>query len=524
MSKENQKKSAAEEKAEKVMTKYDLKMQKRKEEKEREERAQKISTVVGVLILLAILAIVASFPIRAYISLNKTYITVGDDKVTEVEFDYCYYTVVNNYVSQYSQYLSWFGLDLSKDLSTQAYSDTRSWQDFFEEMTVENMRKNKALKADAQAKGFTADVTAEYDRIVEQQKAAAKEAGMSLSKYLRQSFGQYATLSRIKPFIEEALFVSKYNEKLNKDMTPDAATVQSTYEADPKKYDSVDYRIKQFDAELPTEPTELADPVDESEEKDADAAYTPSEAEVEKAMADAKVLADAALSTIKTDGEEVVGILYDSANDAIRDWLFDDARKAGDTNVIEDKDSKKVYCVAFEKKYRDETPTVKARILVADTEEKANEIYAAWQNAGGTESAFEELCNGTYVEESVAEGGLLEGLSKDGDLYEELSDWLFADGRAVGDCSIVTIPDVASFVMFYVGQGQPKWYNTIESNLTSDAVTEYVKNLQEACQVSDPDKHLNYLVLEAQEKAAAEAEAAASAEGSEDASAEENAQ
>ncbi|MBP5281523.1 MAG: hypothetical protein J6Z22_03395, partial [Lachnospiraceae bacterium] len=493
MSKENQKKSATEEKAEKVMTKYDLKMQRRKEEKEREARAQKISTAVGVFILLAILAIVASFPIRAYISLNKTYITVGNDKVTEVEFDYCYYTVVNNYVSQYSQYLSWFGLDLSKDLSQQAYSDTRSWQDYFEEMTVDSLRRNKALKADAEAKGFTADITEDYNKIVEQQKASAKEAGISLSKYLRQNFGQYATLSRIKPFIEEALFVNKYYEKLNKDMTPDAATIQATYEGDPKSYDSVDYRINQFAAELPTEPTELADPVDESAEKDENAEYTPSEAEIAAAMADAKRHAEAALATVKTDGEEVTGILYASANDVIRDWLFDDARKAGDTTVLEDTEDHKYYCVEFEKKYRDESPTANARILVADTEEKANEIYAAWQNAGATESAFEDLCNGTYVQESVAEGGLLEGLTKDGDLYEELSAWLFAEGRNVGDCSIVTIPDVASFVMYYVGEGQPKWYTTIESDLTSEAVNEYVQNLQDACQVSDPDKHLNYL-------------------------------
>ena len=511
MSKQEKKNAAPGEQAEKVITKYDLKMQKRKAEKEKEARAQKISTAVGIVILLALLCLVLSFPIRSYISLHKTYVTVGNENVTKVEFDYSYYTVVNNYVAQYSQYLSMFGLDLSKDLSTQYYSGTRTWKDFFEEMTMDTLRRNKALKADAQATGFTVDVSAEYEGIVAQQKANAQEAGVSLNKYLRQNFGSYATSARIKPYLEEALYVNKYYAKLSKDMTPSADEVSAKYAENPKQYDSVNYRIKQFDAQLPTEPTELADPKDESAETDADAAYTPSEAEVEKAMADAKAIADEALGTVKTDGDVVEGILYDSANNVIRDWLFDDARKAGDTTVLEDSGSHCYYCLAFEKRFRDETATANVRILVSDTEEEANSMFAAWKDGGATEPHFEELCNTTFYDKAVAEGGLLEGISKDDDLYEELLDWIFAEGRSAGNCEVVTVPDVASFVVYYIGEGQPIWYKTIESNLRNDAVTAYVEKLEENCQISDPDKNLNYLILEEQEKAAAESAAAENA-------------
>lgn len=511
MSKNDKKNAAAQEQtAEKVMTKYDRKMQRRKEEKEKEERAQKIMTVVGVLIILALIAVILSFPIRKYIALNKTFIKVGNDEVTQVEFDYCYHTVVNNYVTTYSQYLSWFGLDTSKDLASQQYSENRTWKDYFEEMTISSMRRNKALKADAEAKEFKADVSGQYERILNQQKENAKEAGVSLNKYLQQSFGSYASESRIKPFVEEALYVNEYYKKLSADMTPAEAAVKAKYDEDPKLYDSVDYKIKQFDAELPTEPTDLADPVDETEETDADATYKPSEAEVEKAMADAKELADEAVSSIKTEGEEVTGILYDSANDAIRDWLFDDARKAGDVEVIEDADSDCYYTIAFTKRYRDETPTANVRMMVADTEDEANSILEAWKNTGATEERFEELCNGEFIEKSVADGGLLEGIAKSDDLYEELLNWIFTEGRKTGDYDIVTIPDVASFVIYYVGEGQPKWYKTIESSLLETALSEYVDMLEESCQVSDPDGNLNYLVLEAQEKAAAESAAAES--------------
>ena len=61
MSKEVKKNAAAEEeKAEKVITKYDLKVQRRKAEKEKEKRAKDVTTAVSIVILLALAALVLS--------------------------------------------------------------------------------------------------------------------------------------------------------------------------------------------------------------------------------------------------------------------------------------------------------------------------------------------------------------------------------------------------------------------------------------------------------------------------------
>ena len=510
-----EKKNAAEQPAEKVMTKYDLKVQRRKEEKAREKRAKDVSTAVLVILLLALACFVLSFPIKSYLTLHQAYVTVGGEDITKVEFDYCYHTVVNNYVNSYYQYLSWFGLDVTKDLSEQMYSSTRSWKDYFEEMTIDSMRKNKALKADAQAKGFTADVSAKYDQIVEEQKKSAQEAGLTLNKFLQESFGPYATLARIKPYIEEALYVNEYVDKLSDDMTPDEAAVVAKYDADPKSYDSVDYRITQINADLPTEPTELADPVEETDEEtsesDEETAYVPSEAEIAKAMEDARAKANDALALISVDGETVTGMSYSACNDTIRDWLFDGVRKEGSKTILEDNADSVVYVVQFINRYRDESATADVRILVADTEEEAMDIYGTWNSDGATEDAFIALANGKYAEYSVADDALLEGIAKDDDLYEELIDWIYAEGRKPGDCEIVTVTDVASFVIYYVGEAKPKWYNTIENDLLNEALNAYVDQIKETCSVSDPKGNLNYLVLEAQEKAAAEAAAASEA-------------
>ncbi|MBR4732703.1 MAG: hypothetical protein IK081_08045 [Lachnospiraceae bacterium] len=517
MSKEEKKNAAAtQEKAEKVMTKYDLKMQKRAEEKRKEKRAKDISTVVSIVILLALAAFVLSFPIRTYISLHKTYITIGNENVTKAEYDFVYNTVVNNYLSNYSSYISWLGLDTSKDFAEQQYyaDPSKSWKDYFDESTVDSLRTNKALKADAQAKGFTKDLTEEYKNIVEQNKRLAKEAGVSYKKFLQECYGPYATESRIKPLLEENLLVNAYYKKLSEDMTPSAEEIQAKYDAESKDYDYVDYRIKQFDAVLPTAPTDLADPASEAETPDGneeETAYVPSEAEVEKAMADAKELAEAAKSTIASEGEEVTGISYASTNDVIRDWLFEDGRKSGDVTVLEDKNANRVYCVQFTKRYLDETPSADIRILVADNEEQAREMYNDWQNGGASEEYFKELCNGKYEDAAVAEDGLVEAISKNEELTDNMHEWLFAEGRKAGDCEVVTEENGVGYVIYYVGENHPDWYCTIESNLRSTAVNDYVTALKETCQVSDPDKNLNYLVLEAEKKSSA----ASAEEGSE---------
>ena len=512
MSKEQKVSETAQEEKEKVITKYDLKVQRRKEEKEREERAKKVSTTTTIVILVALVCLVLSFPIRTYLTLHKTFVKVGNDDVTKVEFDYSYYTVVNNYVNSYGSYLSMFGLDPSKDLASQAYSTTMSWQDYFQEATVDNLRRSKGLKADAIANGFTYDTKEELDRYIAQMKTGAQSQGLSLTKYLQQLFGPYATLDRVKPYMEEAIFVSKYNDKLSGDFTPSKEEIDAKYAEDPKNYDTVEYKILSFDAEFPTEPTELALPEEEREytdNADGTKTYKPSDAEKEKAMADAKAKADAALTKVKTEGEEVKGLLYGSMNTVIRDWLYDDGRKAGNTSVMEDTSMNRYYCVEFEKRYRDESATANVRILIGNDEADAQAIYDKWKSGSASEEYFIELCDGEYIDRSVDEGGLLEGVSPTQDLYEELMEWIFAEGRKAGDCEIVNVDGTASFVVYYSGEGDPAWYNTIKKNLRNDALNKYVDELKEKCEVQDPDKNLKYIEIRAAEAAAAEASAAA---------------
>jgi len=504
----------------KVMTKYDRKVQKRKEEKEKEKKEERISTTVGIVFLVALVCLVASFPIRTYLATHETYVVINGEEVNKVEFDYAYNTTKNNYITQYGSYLSYFGLDTSKDLSTQMYSDTLTWQDYFEQNAVESLKQNKALMAEAKAAGFTYDTTDEYNTFKETIKTSAAAAGVSDKEYVRSIYGSYATMGRIEEYVKNDMVMNAYYQKLQEDNAPSDDEIQSYYEENKATYDSVDYRLTTIEADLPTEPTELADPVEETAadttgttdgtaatDTTQDTAYQPSDAEIAKAMDDAKVLADDAEQTVAKDGEAHENEKKSSVNYMISDWLFDDARKAGDTTVITNDNSHCYYAVAFEKRYLDETPSADVRVIIPTEDKTGEEILEEWKNGAATEDSFAELCKKYTQDTSAVEnGGLFEQVTKTG-MTEELSNWIFDSSRQAGDTVAITVSDT-TYVLYYIGQDQPEWKINIKNTLVSDTMSQHVQDITADVTVEDPKGKLNYLKVQAEESAAAETETA----------------
>ena len=539
-----------EQKQEKIITSYDRKMQRREEQKKKEQREKHIMTAVGIVIAAALVCLIASFPIRTLMATRGTFIKVGGENVTRVEFDYAYNIARNNYLAQYGTYMSYFGLDLSGDLSTQMYSETLTWQDYFEQLAVENLISNKALKDQAEAAGFTYDTTEEYADFEESVENAASEAGLTTRDYVRQLYGSYATLSRISDFVKEAMVINQYYEQIAEERAPSEEEIQSYYEENTDSYDSVDYRIVTIEAQLPTEPTELADPAEEetsAEEEssmedtqastedaqasaETDAAqesaadetgteeeYEPSEAEIAAAMEEAQALAQDAQETVAQDGELQENVQRASANSLIRDWLFDASREAGDTTIIEDADNNRYFVLAFEERYLDETPSVDVRVLITQ-EEDGQALLDEWASGEATEETFGALCEQYSTDTSTAgNGGLYEGVTRGG-LPDDLDQWLFEEGRAAGDTvSITSEDDGYTYVMYYVGQNDPAWKLSVRSTLLSETMTAYMEEISAGIEVEDSKGNLNYLKVEAEASAAetSTAEDSSSVEGTE---------
>lgn len=498
------KEKVTEQQEKKVMTKYDLKQQKREEAKAKAKKQKNMEKAIWVIIILAFLAFLASFPIRNAMAVKETFVKINGEDISKIEFDYNYNVVKNNYLNTYGSYLSMFGLDITADLSTQMYSDTLTWEDYFEQQAMDSIVRGKALEAEAKAAGFTYDDTEDYQAYVDGIKAAAEAAGITTKSYVKQAYGEYATLDRIENLIKESLYVNAYYTKLTEDMMPSDEEIQTLYESDKTAYDSVDYYQVVIEAEIPTEPTELADPVEETaEETTEETAYQPSEAEIEKAMADAKVLADAAVDTVTTEGELKENAKYSGTSGVIRDWLYDESRQEGDTTVIEATGSNEYYVISFVKRYLDETPSVDARIITAEAD-GAQAILDEWKSGEATEDSFAALAD-QYNEGTTftAEGGLYEAITATGTL-EVVADWLFTEGRMAGDAGSVTTEDgAASYALYYVGPNEPEWKLDAIAVLLNEDLEAHMQELIKDAEIDDFDGNLEYLTVQAAEEAAA---------------------
>lgn len=495
---------------EKVLTRYDLKMQRRKEQKKKEELEKRIGSVAGILILIGLVCLVLSFPIRSWLTVNGTYVVVDGEKISRVEFDYNYYTVLNSYVSQNSYLLSLFGLNLEGDLSAQMYSDTMSWQDYFEEMAMDNLTSGIALRRAMEASGFTYDESKDYDDFLEALQQAASESGVSLNDYIREYFGPYATLSRVEEYIREEMKVSAYFEEVSDSKTPGDDEIQAYYAENKNSYDLVDYHMLTVDAELPTEPTELADPAEETDDGMAvegeESVYEPSQAEIDAAMGLAKAEADELEKTVSTEGEAYTGMSQSAVSYLLTEWLFDSSRTKGDTAVIEDSSSHRYYAVSFDDRYINPAVTVNVRaVLTLDGNGQA--ILDEWMAGDATEDSFAALAD-KYNDSSLVlseEGGLFEGLST-GSMSEELSGWLSDKSRAYGDTVVITPENEAiTYVFYYLGAGDPEWKVSVRAILLDEIMSEYVSSLTDGMIIDDPHHNLNYLEIRAQEAAAAAA-------------------
>ena len=421
-------------KPEKKMTKYDLKMQRRQEE---EKKAKKEKTIIKTGCILAVIICVCIAAWKFYDNYQEKhgpYITVGDHEIQKAEFDYYYYSSLNSFASTYGSYLSYFGLDTSKPLDQQQYSDTMTWDDYFQQQAVNQLKNVYALTDEANEKGFEYDATSDYDDMVSSIQSYAEQQGVSEDEYCKSVFGSDATLEGIKPYVEMSGLASAYYNDIEDNIEVTDDEINTYYDENKDNYDSVDYRVCKIEADMPEEETE-AETEAQTEtvaESSSETAVTESQTETESetmsaeeseaaakaeeeakaaAMAEAKAKADDMLSKI-TDEASFEKVYGDYATDASTDslntdkkkssisptdvanWLFDADRQAGDTTVIEDTANNAYYVVYFKDRYLDHTKTVDVRhILISadtastDTAETEETETAA---AGETETAETE--------------------------------------------------------------------------------------------------------------------------------------
>lgn len=316
-------------------TKYDKKMAEREQQKKKDakslQRARVLSVVLAVAVLAAIIIPIVSGIIKKKEAISGTYVKINEHEISGLEYDFYYNTTVNNYINTYGRLLQYMNLDTTKDFATQQYTEELTWKDYFDEMTVEQIKQTYALLDDAAQNAFSYDATEEYDAYIANIKEAAQTTGNSMEDYYHSYFGKYATEANVAAYIKDGIVANAYYDKLTENYKPSDEEIQDYYQENKSAYDQVDYESYVSSGDLGEDATE--------EEKNKDMQER--------------------LASVKESGETLEMELIEGAKISTvpavaADWLFDEARKEGDTEIFTDDTTYDVYAIQFVKRYYDE--------------------------------------------------------------------------------------------------------------------------------------------------------------------------
>ena len=471
MSKEKQ----TEEQSDKVVTRYDRRMEKRKKEEEKERRSWKRFKIVSIVILAAVavsivFSIGTSFYNR-YTVLNQTYFQVGDHDITRLEYNYYFNNVYSNYLSMYGSYVSMMGLDTTVDLDEQTYpgNENMTWKDYFDQSAVEQIQQIKAMADEARENGFEYDSSEDMASYETEIAAQAESASVSESEYYTLMYGDYATPSRIETFVEENLLASAYYNHLVEENQPADDEITAYYEENKNSYDTVTYRSFYFEVD-----TSAGEETGSEESTAAETTTAAEETTVEETT----------LDTAEETAEETT---------------------AEETTAAE---------AETETASEEETGMTDEEIAAAMDELKVQADEMAARLEAGED--FEDLCV-EYASEDQKENY---GGEEDGSLTEEGSyfgapsvaaDWLFDESRQEGDITVLESESLNRYyvVQFISRQNDEETTNeSIGNLLASQVVSEYVTEIAQEYTVTDVAGDLHYLTVPEESTEAAETETA----------------
>ncbi len=472
--------------------------------------AVKIVALVCALVLIASLAL-AVVAKTGYFRRSTTVMKVGETEINAIEFNYGYYTALNEFYSQYYYYASMIGFDTSMSLKSQPcyFDSSMSWYDYFVNQAKIQYEELYLVYNKAVEEGFsmTEESAKSLEEALKTLEDAAKDAKTSENKYLQSMYGPNITKDDYKEFTTRRLIFADFYEKYMDSLEYKNEDIEKYYSDNKTDFDVVDYY---------------------SYTAKADSANNKSAEEVANGIKDASTDTESFLATLKPIvGEDIFkaetylkeGATYTKGDDT-SEWLFDKDRKAGDVTVIKTKaasstasDTYTVICFLERgrEEYKlatmrhilfmvedltdDKGNTIKDENGVAktnDAEQKAEaeKILKQWQDGAATQESFAALVKDHSDDEgSVNNGGLYEDFDQT-TMVDEITDWIWAEGRKAGDCEIVKT-SYGYHIVYFVEYGEEKWSSDVVSTLKAKDYSDYLTSLREKYPMSFNEKGLS---------------------------------
>ncbi len=516
---------------------------------------------IAAVVVLAIVAGIGAFSISnsGMLERGKVAFNVGDVEVTAPEYGFYYASAFSNYFNMSYQYDTYYGAgmgamytgyDYSVSPDQQKYSGTIEgveepmFIDFFEEQAISSIKYVKASVKYAEENGIELDEDdyAEIEASMDNFKETADSMNYSLSAYLRRFFHKGLTPSLLEEIVKEQTLTTKVSEVKTEEFA-DSYTdtkIEKTFYDSLTTYGVVSLRAYSFAAEKITVKATDENSADTQEVTDETMAaakakaddfaakvnavdtFKATAAEIEKAAGN-ESYAEFTDDDTKTALAETTysDLSYKSSDEKFLTWAFDEDTKAGETYIVENKDTgytvymmeapvhkvKDAYTydvrhilVKFPEEETDsaeeteEKEDVKVELLDTSAYEttvdnavneeytnaelyiKAQDILKEYLDGDNTEDKFAELAVKYSEDGNAADGGIYEDVTE-GYMVAEFENWALKEGRKNGDVGIVET-SYGYHIMYFIDSECTTWSDVIRNDLAGEEYSKLAEELE----------------------------------------------
>ena len=509
-------------------------------QEQKEAKKLRLYTAVFAIVIAVMILVVAGNRITStgILPRSTTALTVNDTKVSAAELNHYYVDTINGFLENYGDYVSLFGLDVTKPLDEQVYDETnnKTWADYFVDEAAASARNMYAVYSAAKADGYTLseDAKATIDASVENMSLYAVYYGFSnVDSYISAMYGEGCNEKTFREYAEVQLIASQYAADKNESLVYDDAAIRAEDDKNPDTYSAFSYNYYYL----------ANSKFYEGGTEDEKGNKTYSEEEMEAGRAAAEAVAnslltattveelDAAIAALEINAEATSAkstrhenYAYSSIVSVMRDWITGE-RTSGDIVVIpnestthnhedgeectDEGDTTTVngyYVVRFDSEDKNLTELVNVRHILISFEggttdettgavtyseaEKltaknaAEMILEAFLEGETTEEAFGTLATkNTDDTGSKENGGLYENVYP-GQMVTNFNDWCFDSARKAGDTGIVET-EYGYHVMYFVGNSGVTYRDyMIEATLRSADLEAWENALVEAAELT----------------------------------------
>lgn len=385
-------------------------------------------------------------------------------------FTYFYNEYVRNYVSLNSEFLKQNGFDPEKSPESQKYAENMTWKDYFTAQVKPTVSRMMSMATAAAEENFPlADEDMKgIEKAVEAHRMAAQEEQKTVDEYLTYLYGEGVDLSVFEQCLKLRAMAEAYQKSIKvpdfSDMTDEKC--EDFFRENPDgilHYDCIKITVPSEDTEALLKATDA-----ESFTKAMREVVTKNnfggEYEENTSLIENMLLTKTFVKEQRIRGTK------------LSDWAFEEGRKPYDICTVTQSTGNITVAMILpadgepgkynDVLYRDERPTYTVKTVSYENSEAAAADYETIMDTDVDAAEFFGKTDGVTTLEDISRS----------DVKGALRDWIFADGRELGDVGCVTGADGKTQIAFIEEIGEASW----KSEAKKAAAEDYRKKTIEA--------------------------------------------